>query len=217
MNWTTAASALVNAISKLTYDASANAYRDNDTTTTLHPQDANSMALLFSVAPPEDVSGISNALLDNWTPLGPVTPELPDNISPFISSFELLGRQAVRDTAPALQLLRTLWGWIVNNADSTESTLLEGYLANGSFAYRSDRGYAYDESYVSHAHGWSSGPTSALTLSILGLDVRGPAGGEWTIAPQTGDLAFAEGGFTTVLGKLSVKWRVRGDGIPVHY
>ncbi|EXJ58926.1 hypothetical protein A1O7_06356 [Cladophialophora yegresii CBS 114405] len=212
-NWSATATALANAINEHTYDASANAYRDNDTTTALHPQDANSMALLFSVAPPAHVPGIASTLVENWTPIGPVTPELPYNISPFISSFELLGRLAVRDTARALELLRTLWGWIVNNADSTESTLLEGYLANGSFAYRSDRGYAYDESYVSHAHGWSSGPTSALTHSVLGLDVRSPAGREWTLAPQTGNLAFAEGGFTTVLGKFSAKWRVQRDGV----
>lgn len=212
-NWSATASSLAGAVNNLTYDASAGAYRDNDTSTSLHPQDANSMALLFSVAPSSQVPGITSALVDNWTPIGPVTPELPHNVSPFISSFELLGRLAVRDTARALELLRTLWGWIINNPDSTESTLLEGYLFNGSFSYRSDRGYAYDESYVSHAHGWSSGPTSALTHYVLGLDVVSPAGGAWKLAPQRGDLTFAEGGFTTILGKFSAKWQVHGAGV----
>ncbi|KAJ9607675.1 hypothetical protein H2200_007753 [Cladophialophora chaetospira] len=212
-NWSATAASLAGAINTLTYDASANAYRDNDTMTSLHPQDANSMALLFSVAPLSQVPGIASSLIDNWTPIGPVTPELPYNVSPFISSFELLGRLAVRDTARAFELLRTLWGWIINNPDSTESTLLEGYLFNGSFSYRSDRGYSYDESYVSHAHGWSSGPTSALTHSVLGLDVLSPAGSQWKLAPQMGDLTFAEGGFTTVLGKFSAKWQLQGAGV----
>ena len=212
-NWSATASALASAINNLTYDGFASAYRDNDTATSLHPQDANSMALLFSVAPSSQVPGIANALIDNWTPIGPVTPELPYNVSPFISSFELLGRLAVRDTARALELLRTLWGWVINNPDSTESTLLEGYLFNGSFSYRSDRGYSYDESYVSHAHGWSSGPTSALSHSVLGLDVVSPAGGAWKLAPQRGDLMFAEGGFTTILGKFSAKWQVQTGGV----
>ena len=212
-NWTATASSLAATINNLTYDTAANAYRDNDTTTPLHPQDANSMSLLFNVAPRSDIPGIATSLTQNWTPIGPVTPELPYNISPFISSFELLGRLVVRDTARAFTLLRTLWGWIINNPDSTESTLLEGYLFNGSFSYRSDRGYSYDESYVSHAHGWSSGPTSALTHYVFGLDVLGPAGSVWRLAPQMGDLSFAEGGFTTVLGTFSAKWTVNGSAV----
>lgn len=216
-DWTKTATALANAINSLTYDATANAYRDNDTSTTLHPQDANSMSLLFSVAPTSKVPGIATSLTQNWTPIGPVTPELPYNVSPFISSFELLGRLTVRDTARALQLLRTTWGWIINNPNSTESTLLEGYLYNGSFSYRSDRGYDYDESYVSHSHGWSSGPTSGLTHYVLGLDVVSPAGGEWTLAPQLGDLTFAEGGFTTVLGNFSAKWALENQGVTVNW
>ncbi|KIW53328.1 hypothetical protein PV05_08912 [Exophiala xenobiotica] len=216
-NWTSTATDLSKSINSLTYDVSADAYRDNDTTTTLHPQDANSMSLLFSVAPDSNVPGIATSLTKNWTPIGPVTPELPYNISPFISSFELLGRLAVRDTKSALELIRTTWGWIINNPNSTESTLLEGYLYNGSFSYRSDRGYSYDESYVSHAHGWSSGPTSALTHYVLGLDVLSPAGSEWRLAPQLGDLEFAEGGFTTVLGKFSAKWALQGQGVRVSW
>ena len=156
--FTERASALAASINRLTFDVSAQAYRDNDTMTTLHPQDANSLSLLYSVASNLTAANVSTSLLKNWTPIGPETPELPNNISPFISSFELLGRLTIRDTDRAFSLLRTLWGWIINNSLSTETTLLEGYLTNGSFAYRNNRGYGYDESYVSHAHGWSSGP-----------------------------------------------------------
>lgn len=217
-NYTARASNLAASINKRTYDISAQAYKDNDTTTTLHPQDANSMSLLFSVASNTTSPHISSALLKNWTPIGPQTPELPNNISPFISSFELLGRLTVRDTSHAFTLLRTLWGWVINNPLSTESTLLEGYLTNGSFAYRNNRGYGYDESYVSHSHGWSSGPTSGLTNYVVGLDVTEPGGEEWVLAPQFGDLEYAEGGFVTTLGKFQAKWtRNSTTGVDVQW
>ena len=214
---TSQASELATAINALTYESAASAYRDNDTSTTLQPQDANSLSLLFDVAPNNAIAGIANALKRNWTPLGPVTPELPENISPFISSFELLGRLRIRDTLGALELLRTLWGWVINNPLSTESTLIEGYLANGSFSYRSSRGYGYDESYVSHAHGWSTGPTSGLTNYILGLDVIEPAGSVWSLSPQVGNLAFAEGGFVTGLGRFSARWEVDGSTVKLNW
>ena len=205
-NWTAMADSLAANINSKCFDVSYGAYRDNDTATTLHPQDANSMALLFGLAPSQDVASITSRLVENWTPIGPQTPELPYNICPFISSFELLGRFTVRDTARAFDLLRTTWGWIINNPNSTQSTLLEGYLVNGNFSYRYTRGYDYDASYTSHAHGWSSGPTSALTNYVVGLDVVEPLGHSWTLAPQMGDLTSVQGGFTTGLGKFSASW-----------
>ena len=216
-NWSTSASNLATAINTLLYDPAYGAYKDNNTATPLHPQDANALSLYFSVAPTNETASIESHLTENWTPIGPVTPELPDNISPFITSFELLGRLQQNDTTGALDLLRTTWGWIINNPNSTESTLLEGYLANGSFSYRNYQGYSYDESYVSHAHGWSAGPTSALTNYILGLDVVEPAGQEWRLAPQVGDLTHVEGGFTTRLGKFSASWNATADGFEMAW
>jgi hypothetical protein len=59
---------------------------------------------------------------------------------------------------------------------------------------------------VSHAHGWSSGPTSALTEFVVGLSVTEPAGRAWTLKPQFGNLKKAEAGFMTGLGKFQAKW-----------
>ena len=75
--------------------------------------------------------------------------------------------------------------------------------------YRSYDGYNYDPSYTSHAHGWSSGPTSALTYYVLGLTVTSPQGRTWQVAPHLSGLEAAEGGFTTPLGWFGVKWRTR--------
>lgn len=215
--WRTSASTLATAINALNYDSDYGAFRDNDTTTTLHPQDANSLALLFNLTSVDRTASISKRLTANWTPIGPETPELPGNISPFISSFELGAHLTAREPDRALDLLRTTWGWILNNENSTQSTLLEGYLTNGSFGYRSSRGYAYDVSYPSHAHGWSSGPTSVLTTQVLGLDVADLAGKAWVLLPQWGDLTSVEGGFTTGLGKFSASWVRKGAGVVVNW
>ncbi|CAJ2507533.1 Uu.00g087190.m01.CDS01 [Anthostomella pinea] len=212
--YTARAATLASNIVASTYDTSYGAFKDNDTATSLHPQDANSMSLLFGVVSNTSAmaQSVSERLTDNWTPIGAETPELPNNISPFISGFEIQGHLAIGNTARALELIRRSWGWYLRNAIGTESTVIEGYLTNGSFAYRNYRGYYYDASYVSHSHGWSSGPTSALTNYVLGLEITGRAGSAWKFAPQFGDLTSVEGGFTTTLGKFSAAWNVTDGG-----
>ncbi|KAB8078539.1 Six-hairpin glycosidase-like protein [Aspergillus leporis] len=215
--WNARASDLKQSINEHCWDDSYGAFRDNATATDLHPQDANSMALLYGLVDPERAARISSNLLQNWTPIGAVTPELPNNISPFISSFEIQGHFAIGQSARALELIRRSWGWYLSNPNGTESTVIEGYLVDGTFGYRSDRGYGHDPSYVSHAHGWSSGPTSALTTYILGLSVTSPRGLTWRIAPQFGDLKTVEGGFTTSLGKFRVAWEKKPDGYTLQF
>ena len=201
-------------IVKHLYDSSYGAFRDNKTNTPIHPQDANSMALTFGLVPNSSkmATSISESLTRNWTPIGAETPELPDNISPFISSFEIQGHFTVGSTARALELIRRCWGWYLKNENGTQSTVVEGYLTNGSFGYRNYDGYEWDSSYTSHAHGWSAGPTSALTNFVLGLSVTDREGSSWRLAPQFGDLKSVEGGFTTGLGKFQADWHVQNDG-----
>lgn len=211
--YTSRATTLSSNILAHTWDDAYGSFRDNATNTTLHPQDANSMALLFGVVANNSATAqrISSRLTRNWTPIGAEAPELPNNISPFISSFEVQGHLTIGQTNRALDLIRRSWGWYLNNPNGTQSTVIEGYLTNGSFAYRNYRGYDYDAAYVSHAHGWSSGPTSALTNYILGLSITGRLGSTWRLAPQFGDLTNVEGGFTTGLGKYSASWQLNAN------
>lgn len=209
--------ALQTAINTYCWDNTYGAFKDNATATTLHPQDANSMAVLFSVVPSSRAENVSSRLTENWSPIGAVAPELPENISPFISSFEIQAHLSIGQTARALDLIRRSWGWYINHPNGTGSTVIEGYLVNGTFGYRSSRGYSYDASYVSHAHGWSSGPTSALTEYILGLSVTSPAGKTWNLAPQFGDLKSVQGGFTTSLGKYRAEWNLVGGGYTLEF
>ncbi|THY23471.1 Six-hairpin glycosidase [Aureobasidium pullulans] len=211
------AAKLSTAINQHCWDAPFGAFKDNATNTSLHPQDANSMAVYFGVVPALSSlssrgQSISSRLLENWTPIGAETPELPNNISPFISSFEIQAHLTIGQTDRALDLIRRTWGWYLHNPNGTGSTVIEGYLTNGSFGYRNSRGYSYDDSYVSHAHGWSAGPTSALTNYIVGLSVTGRLGSTWTLKPQFGDLKHAQAGFVTSLGKFSAGWNITNGG-----
>lgn len=106
----------------------------------------------------------------------------------------------------ALDLLRREWGYMLYTNLSVQSTLLEGFTANGSLGYRSNVGYQHDFSYTSHAHGWSTGPTSALTFFVLGLRLAAPQGQAWTVAPVLSGLGAAQGGFSTGLGWFGVSW-----------
>ncbi|KAK9792147.1 putative Alpha-L-rhamnosidase six-hairpin glycosidase domain-containing protein [Seiridium cardinale] len=202
---------LQGAINEYLWVSDKGAFKDNATDTALLPQDANSLAVLFNVTTSEQDQNISTQLTGNWNDIGAVSPELPGEISPFISSFEIQAHFLAGQAPRALDLIRRSWGWYLNNENGTQSTVIEGYLEDGSFGYRYNRGYS-DPSYTSHAHGWSAGPTSALTNFVLGLEVTGLAGSEWAMMPQFGDLTFAEGGFSTILGKFQASWAVADDG-----
>ena len=87
--WATNATKLKERYNDVFWLPSAGMYRDNDTTT-LCPQDANSMAVLYNLTTSaQQADSVSKGLTKNWNDLGPVAPELPDTISPFISGLEV--------------------------------------------------------------------------------------------------------------------------------
>ncbi|KAJ7061482.1 Six-hairpin glycosidase [Mycena amicta] len=206
--WLANATALKTAFNNAFWVPSLGMYRDN-ITTTLTPQDANSFAILFNLTQtPQQAASISAGLEKNWNALGPVAPELPDTISPFISGFELQAHFVAGNATRALDLLHREWGYMLYTNLSVQSTLLEGFTANGSIGYRANVGYNHDAAYTSHAHGWSSGPTSALTIYVLGLSVTGVRGSTWQLAPHLAGLPGAQGGFETPLGRFDAAWQV---------
>ncbi|KAL1892259.1 hypothetical protein Sste5346_007215 [Sporothrix stenoceras] len=208
--WTAAAERLQNTILEFCYDSDVGLFWDNAIpSTNIYPQDANALALAFgmtngninSSASAVNIfwTNISNGLVRNWlTPTEPypITPELPGHVSPFISSWEVRGHFVAHETDRALELIRTVWGRYLDRPDGTQSSLVEGLLlqpgdGKPSFSYRWNRGYggtqndtAVAASYTSHSHGWSAGPTSALTEFVLGLSVTGVAGSNWQFAPH---------------------------------
>ncbi|KAI4521109.1 glycoside hydrolase family 78 protein [Schizophyllum commune Loenen D] len=193
--WLADGVSLKETINDVLWDDEKGLYIDN-TTTTLHPQDGNSLAK----------GRISEGLEVNWVDVGAVSPELPDNVAPFVGGMELHAHFEAGAAQCALEPIRLQWGWMLTTNVSVQSTLLEGYTSNGSLLYRGDAGYANDPSYTSHSHGWSTGPTPALTAYVLGLTVTEPAGLAFRVQPRTAGLPSAEGGFETPLGWFGVSW-----------
>ena len=207
-DWLGRAANIRNTTLAKSWDASAGAFFDAPDKTSIHPQDGNSLAVVFGLvdAKSPQASSVSAYLTRNWSPIGAVCEELPGEISPFISSLEIQAHFLAGQPQRALDLIRRSWGWYLNNPNGTQSTMIEGYLANGTFGYRWNAGYNNDFSFTSHAHAWATGPVMALSEYSLGLRITGRAGSTWQLAPQAGDLTHVEGGFTTKLGKFSVSW-----------
>lgn len=87
--WAVNASALKSTFNSVFWVDSLGMYRDNSSTT-LCPQDANSMAILYNLTTsPEQAMMVSEGLEKNWNAIGAIAPELPDNVSPFISGLEV--------------------------------------------------------------------------------------------------------------------------------
>ncbi|KAE9398819.1 Six-hairpin glycosidase [Gymnopus androsaceus JB14] len=204
--YTANASSVKAAYNELLWDESAGLFRDNDTTT-LHPQDGNSIAVLFNVTNnASQIKSISDGLTQFWTPIGPLSPELNDTIIPFIGGFELQAHFIAGQGERALDLLHREWGYMLYTNLSVHSTMLEGFTANGSLGYRAAAGYDFDYSFTSHAHGWATGPTPALIFFVVGLTVTSPQGDTWSVAPTLSGLSAAEGGFETGLGWFGANW-----------
>ena len=214
------AEALREAILAQFWDDDAGAFTDAPQDSSLHPQDANSLALAYDIVPPDsaEASRVSDYLASNWTPVGPASPELPDNVSGFITSVEILSHLHAGRADRSVELMRTLWGWYLENENGTQSTTPEGFLTDGSWGYRFNNEYNNGPSYTSHAHCWSSGPTAALTEGVVGLRVAEPGGRRWEVAPASFDvLGRAEAGFTTGLGKFSAGFTVEGEEVTVEW
>ncbi|RKF75481.1 putative bacterial alpha-l-rhamnosidase domain protein [Golovinomyces cichoracearum] len=209
--WSSLADTLQKSVNRNNFDMNYGAYIDSSTDTSIYPQDANSLALLYNFYPPGNGQRISTALTRNWISIGSLAPELPNNLVGYGQSLEVKGHFKAFNAQYALDLIRRAWGWYLNNPFGTASTCIEGYRADGSFGYRAETGYGNHYSYTSHAHGWSTGPTDALTSYIVGLTITEPGGQKWAISPQFADLTYAEAGFSTPLGKFSSKW-ILGEG-----
>ncbi|KAI2633304.1 glycoside hydrolase family 78 protein [Xylaria nigripes] len=210
-SWLEAATNLKDSVNTKLWDTDVGAFKDNygNFDTGLHAQDGNSLAILFGLVDGIGTRGqaISSWLTKNWRSIGPESPELPGEVSPFITSFEIQAHLLARQPQRALDVIRRSWGWYLSNENGTQSTMIEGYLTDGTFGYRHNAGYEEDYSYTSHAHGWSTGPVTALTEQVLGLSVTGLAGELCRFAPQLGDLTHVQGGFVTSLGRYRAELR----------
>ncbi|MDQ1735149.1 MAG: hypothetical protein QOH56_1400 [Pseudonocardiales bacterium] len=195
--WAAAAAKLKTAVNATLWDDAAGQYRDNPTSD-VHPQDGNSAAVWYGVAPADRAARVSAALSTNWNTYGATTPENGGQISTFPGSMELQAHLVAGDSTRALDLMRREWGYMLDSPLGTGSTFWEGYQANGQFGYGG--------AYMSAAHGWATGPTSALTFYVLGIQPTTIDGG-YLIKPQPGDLSSTQGSLKTPFGDITLSWR----------
>lgn len=192
------------AANQLLWDNSTSLFRDNETTTSLYPQDGNAWAVYSNITlSSAQNKAITTALHQRWGPYGAPAPEVgssPETVSPFIGYFELLAHYATGDSAVALDLIRLQWGFMLDDPRMTNSTFIEGYGADGSLHYTP---YTND-ARVSHAHGWSTGPTAVLTMYTAGLRITSAGGRTWTVAPQLGGLGSVQAGYAAPLGEFAI-------------
>src|SRR3954453_8811611 len=174
---------------------------NSDDPTGNHTQDAQVESVLGGITNPtqsRQALGFIDSHLE--TPFGVANGQFDDDpymgryISPFISSTELLARLSVGDTNGALNLMRRTWGEMLAKGPGTlwESMRLDGVPKSGG---------------ISLAHGWAGGPVPALSGYVLGIRPTAPGYRHWIIAPQPGNLRFAQGDAPTPHGPISSRWR----------
>jgi len=210
-SYTASAANLAQAVNADLWDPVAGAYA-NVPGAALYPQDGNALALWYGIADFTQAVRVAAYLRQNWNKFGALTPEKPNSIATFTGSMEVQGRFAVGDDQGALDLVRLEWGYMLNSNIGTRSTFWEGYLADGTLDATASGGIAWYSaplnvgSYMSLAHGWSTGPTSALTFFVVGI---GPTTGgkiAYKMIPHPGDLSHAEGALVIPSGVLKASW-----------
>ena len=193
-SYLSAAATLKANINAALWDNTVGAYRDNPSST-LYPQDGNSLAVWFDVvSTPLNAGRVADYLKSNWNTYGSRTPEWNNNISPFAGSMELMAQAKALHDTDVLALIRREWGYMFNSPRGTK-TFWEGYAADGSPS-------AYASWYTSYSHGWSTGPTSLLSFYTLGITPTASKGTQYSVIPHPGDLTHVEGQLQVDSGKL---------------
>jgi hypothetical protein len=202
--YTATAASVRSAINAYLWDAGAGMYMDVPGSA-LHPQDGNSLAVWFGVPDSTAKSvSISNGLKGRWNQFGAATPERANAIATFPGSMEVMAHFVAGDDATALNLIRLQWGYMLSSPNGTGSTFWEGYLQDGSFDY--------DPAYMSLAHGWATGPTSALTNYVAGIGPELSATVPFYVIPHPGTLTQVSATVSLPEGTVSTSWSYSRNG-----
>lgn len=145
-------------------------------------------------------------------------------LSPFYGYYVLEARAKAGDTNGALAAIRTFWGamldlgattfwehfdmaWIEGAARIDELTppgKIDVHATYGDYCFKGWR--------HSLCHGWSGGPTAWLTEHVLGLAPLEPGCRRVRVAPNLGDLDWAEGALPTPFGPVHVRHEKAANG-----
>ena len=218
------AQALRQAIVSHLWDPSAGAFLLNATDPMRnHTEDAQVEAVLDGVvvgAQAEDALrfldnhlattyGIKNGEFDD-------DPYMSNYISPYIGSTDLLARFSQHDTLSALELMRREWGHMADTDPNTTFWEKMNFQGDAATYTPNQQGIGLIPNTVallgqgstSLSHGWSTGPTPALSSYVLGIQPVTPGYRTWLVEPQPEGLRWAQGQVTTEAGGLASRWQL---------
>jgi alpha-L-rhamnosidase len=211
--WSSQAADLKSRINATLFDTARGVYKLADRDNANHagssvPQDGNSNAINFGIAPASAHAAILDYLRDNlWGTFGP-QPYSPDAnystvISPFVTGMEVDARFAAGDTDGALDLIHLMWDQMTDESGPYyTATLWEKLNQDGTDV----------DANASLSHGWASGPVSSLSGYLLGARPVTAGYQTWILEPHPGgDVEWAQGRIPTPSGPIVSRWR-RGDG-----
>ncbi len=176
---------------------------------------SKSGAALLSLAGMMDPHRASNEVLKVGGPQG---------ISTFYGFYVLQALAKSGDIDTALDFTRQYWGamldmgattfWEDFNLQWTENAArIDQLVPPGKKDIHGDFGaYCYVGYRHSFCHGWASGPTAFLSQQVLGITPLEPGFQRVRIAPQLGQLKWAEGTYPTPLGPIHVRHERKADG-----
>ncbi|ETS85125.1 hypothetical protein PFICI_03150 [Pestalotiopsis fici W106-1] len=215
-NWEALAVGISTAANVVLWDDSVSLYRDNDTiangsSAPSYPQDGNAWAVIAGIATGTRAVAVSDALKARWVrPYGAPAVEAGQTISPFTTGFELQAHYLAGHSDYAVDLMEFMWAdYMLDDPRMTNSTFIEGFATDGTPLYPV---YDYDPR-VSHAHGWSTAPTSMLTFYAGGLTMTSAAGQTWKVAPALGGLQTVQTRYETPLGAFVTDWTNNTRGL----
>ena len=145
-------------------------------------------------------------------------------VSTFYGYYVLCALGRAGEIGAALELIRTYWGAMLDRGATTfwedfnlewldGSSRIDELPAPGQKDLHGDYGaYCYEGFRHSLCHGWASGPTAWLSEYVLGFQPLAPGCSRLRVAPQLGELDWAEGAYPTPRGPVKVRHERGADG-----
>ena len=179
------------------------------------PNKSKSGAALLSLAGMMDPKKTADTVLKT---------EGPKHISTFYGFYVLQALAKSGDADTALDFVRTYWGAMLDYGATTfwedfnlgwtnNAGRIDELVPPGKKDIHGDYGaYCYQGFRHSLCHGWASGPTAWLSQVVLGVKPLDPGCKRVRVAPQLGNLKWAEGKYPTPLGPIRVRHERNSDG-----
>lgn len=184
----------------------------------VHPLDGNAAALLVEAVSPAKAASIFSYINTKMAkPWGNAVADYPlwdgypwgggstHRVYPFISAQEVEARFRYGDDKGALDVLRRVWGWMLNPAQDGTGTAWE---AIGNFGTAE----GFQGPYSSMASGWSAGAAYLMTEYVLGLQPVTGGFKTWSFRPHPSGLSWSQGAIQTPTGLFKAAWRLTKKG-----